>query len=145
MPNTSFLYINNEQLQKEYLDLHLKIIRNDYMNIPEWLWLMADQGIMGYVARQLDLKVESLEDDYYLAYHESYSEKDKPGYLPMWLKNPDYKNSHKNPKLWYEHVWIAKQLIKDDVEFRKEKCKTYIDILNDNNSDLVTNFLHLIR
>ena len=145
MPNTSFLYINNEELQKQYLDLHLKIINNDYMKIPEWLWLMADQGIMGYVARELNLKVESLEDDYYMAYHESYGDRDKSGYLPMWVRNPDYHNPIKTPKLWYEHVWIAKQLIKDNPDFRREKCKSYVDILKDNNSHFANNFLHLIE
>ena len=104
---------------------------------------MADQGIMGYASRYLDLKVESLEDEYYVAYHEPWSDKQKQGYQPMWLKNPDYNNSHKEQKLWYEHVWIAKQVIKDNLDFRREKCTSYIDILKENNSDLVDKFIHL--
>lgn len=145
MPNTSFMYINSKQLQEHYLDLHIKIIKDRHENIPEWLWLMADQGILGYVARDLNLKVESLEDEYYVAYHESDSEMYKQGHLPMWLKNPRYNTDHKNPKLWYEHVWIAKQLMKDNEEFRKERCKEYIEIVKTKNLQLATNFLHLIE
>jgi hypothetical protein len=143
MPNTSFLYINNPELQSLYLNLHNRIINKDYNKIPEWLWLMADQGIMGYASRYLNLKVESLEDEYYIAYHELPSDKEKLGYQPMWLKNPNYNNMHKEQKLWYEHVWIAKQVIKDNLDFRREKCTSYIDILKENNSDLVDKFIHL--
>lgn len=116
MPNTSFLYINNSELCKDYLKKHLDIICRKYDTIPEWLWLLADQGIMGYSARKLNLKVESLENTIYVSYPEI--DTSKVGCGPFWVKNP---NHIEHSTLNYEHVWFTKYRLKVDDEYRKKK------------------------
>jgi len=116
MPNTSFLYINNVDLSKDYLNKHLDIIKKDYTNIPEWLWLLADQGIMGYSARKLNLKVESLENLIYVAYPEI--DTSKVGCGPFWVKNPQH---IEHTSLNYEHIWFGKYALKTDLNYRKVK------------------------
>jgi hypothetical protein len=113
MPNTSFLYINNTELSKDYLDKHLSIIKREYKNIPEWLWLLADQGIMGYSARKLNLKVQSLENFIYVSYPESDSTKVGSGLF--WVKNP---NHIEHETLNYDHIWFSKYRFKTDEEYR---------------------------
>lgn len=114
MPNTSFLYINNPNLCKDYLKKHLDIISRKYDTIPEWLWLLADQGIMGYSARKLNLKVESLENTIYVSYPEI--DTSKVGCGPFWVKNP---NHIEHSTLNYEHVWFTKYRFKTDLEYKK--------------------------
>lgn len=118
MPNTSFLYINNSELCKDYLKKHLDIISKEYKTIPEWLWLLADQGIMGYSARKLDLKVESLENTIYVSYPEI--DNSKVGCGLFWVKNPQH---IEHEILNYEHVWFTKHRFKTDLEYRKLKTK----------------------
>ena len=114
MPNTSFLYINSQKLCNEYLKKHLDVINRNYKHIPEWLWLLADQGIMGYSARKLDLKVESLENTIYVSYPEI--DTSKVGCGPFWVKNPQH---IEHQSLNYEHVWFTKHRFKTDLEYRK--------------------------
>ena len=54
--------MNNKELQRYYYVNHLNIVLTQYKDIPEWLWLLSDQGILGYCARELDCKVGTLED-----------------------------------------------------------------------------------
>lgn len=116
MPNTSFLYINNSELCEDYLKKHLDIIGREYKSIPEWLWLLADQGIMGYSARKLNLKVESLENVIYVSYPEI--DTSKVGCGPFWVKNP---NHIEHQPLNYEHVWFSKYRFKTDSEYKQNR------------------------
>jgi hypothetical protein len=118
MPNTSFLYINNSELCEDYLKKHLDIISREYKSIPEWLWLLADQGIMGYSARKLNLKVESLENTIYVSYPEI--DTSKVGCGPFWVKNPHH---IEHQPLNYEHVWFTKHRFKTDLEYRILRIK----------------------
>ena len=131
MPNTSFLYINNSELCKDYLKKHLSIINREYDYIPEWLWLLADQGIMGYSARKLDLKVESLENTIYVSYPEI--DDSKVGCGLFWVKNPQH-IEHSN--LNYEHIWFTKHRFKTDLDYRELRM---IELQNEYNMLILEN------
>ena len=114
MPNTSFLFVNNKELQSLYLKEHLKIVNNRYEEIPDWIWLLSDQGILGYTARKLNLNVDSIEDKMYLSYHEN--DEDKVGNAPMWIGEESNKE-----KLEYDHIHFGKYKLKNDIEYRTKR------------------------
>ena len=118
MPNTSFVYLNDANLRDEYLKKHLSIIKREYEYVPEWLWLLADQGIMGYSARKLNSKVETVENRIYLSYPEQLHPK-LVGHGLFWVKDPDRKDHEEN--LEYEHVWSNKRSFKVDPEYRAKR------------------------
>ena len=135
MPNTSFVFMNNKKLQKLYYQNHLKIVLKDYKNIPEWLWLLSDQGILGYCSRELGVKVASLEDKAYLSYAEHPDLKSKCGYSPMYLSS-DSIVSYGGFKYW--HIWMDKRRMKNDTKFRTDIVSKLKNILNiENNQDLI--------
>lgn len=128
MPNTSFVLMNNEKLRDEYYKKHMDIITRTYEKIPEWLWLIADQGILGYAIRKLNCKVETIENRLYLSYPELpvNCEINKPGKGLFWVKNPNRIDHTEN--LIYEHIWFEKYFLKTNekhrasrmIEFNKE-------------------------
>lgn len=124
MPNTSFVFMNNENLRKSYLESHLEIINQNHRKIPEWLWLISDQGILGYEARNLDLNVKSIENQIYLSFWESYEIENTCGFTPMWIGQDNEDN-----KLRYYHVWFDKFRMKTDWKWRGEKIKELYSIL----------------
>lgn len=122
MPNTSFVYMNSEILRDEYLKKHLDLITRKYEKIPEWLWLIADQGIMGYSVRKCNSSVETIENNYYVCYPE----------LPVlgpklhgkglyWVKDPNRIDHDEN--LDYYHVWLDKYYFHISSEFKKNKME----------------------
>lgn len=118
MPNTSFVYLSDANLRDEYLKKHLSIIKRKYEYVPEWLWLLADQGIMGYSARKLNSKVETVENRIYLSYPEQLYPK-FVGHGLSWVKDPDRKDHEEN--LEYEHIWSNKRSFKVDPEYRQKR------------------------
>lgn len=127
MPNTSFVFMNNGNLRDEYLKKHLDIINREYDCIPEWLWLIADQGILGYSIRKLNSTAESIENNIYLSYPESpvFGGPKLPGKGLFWLKDPNRIDHTEN--LNYEHVWFNKHALKININFREKKIKEYTE------------------
>ncbi len=117
IPNTSFIFMNDIKIRDEYLKKHLDIINREYDYIPEWLWLIADQGILGYTLRKFNSKVETIENRLYLSYPELPVEKPEVGKGLFWVLDPNRINHVEN--LEYEHVWFAKHAFKTNEEFRK--------------------------
>ncbi len=106
-PNTSFLCFNNMELLKEYHKWHKYLVKTEpYYNIPEWYWLLTDQGILGHVIRENDFKVNTLTNKIALAHHNNidginrYKGKAEKWYNPI---NPDFKK-----EVLFEHVWLDK-------------------------------------
>jgi hypothetical protein len=131
MPNTSFIYLNNKELQNKYLSDHLKIVSKKYKDIPEWLWLLSDQGILGYCARELGSKVGCLEKKAYLAYSEQQVLWEKGadnvcGFSPMWIGIDQIKS---NIQYKYWHIWWYKHLMAKDEIFRADTVKELNNIL----------------
>lgn len=122
VPNTSFVFMNNEELRNDYLKKHLDIITRRYDYVPEWLWLIADQGILGYSARKLKSKVESIENRIYMSYAEVDSASEEaPGRALFWVKDPNRIDHLEN--LDYEHVWFSKYDLKMYPEIREKKMQ----------------------
>lgn len=142
MPNTSFVFMNNRELQDSYYRNHLKVVSAEYKDIPPWLWLLSDQSILGYCARELNCKVASIEDKTYLAYSEGHKdrfditkyiigygsstpEKDC-GHTPMWI---DTNNNNSIGAFEYWHVWVDKHAIDGCHNFRAHVVKELKKIL----------------
>jgi len=104
-PNTSFLCFNNMELLKEYHEWHKKLVTTNGENIPEWFWLLTDQGILGHIIRENDYHVNTLTQNISLAHHNNvdgtnrYKGKAEKWYTPL---NPS------NKELLFEHVWLDK-------------------------------------
>jgi hypothetical protein len=132
MPNTSFVFMNNKELQNNYYVNHLNVVSTKYKNIPEWLWLLSDQSILGYCARELNSKVGCIEDKTYLAFSEEptvgLSQSDC-GYSPMWVDSYS-SNIIGNFKYW--HIWLDKSTMKKNLHFRKLCISKLNSILNEN-------------
>lgn len=133
MPNTSFVFMNNKELQNSYYCNHLNVVLTEYKNIPEWLWLLSDQSILGYCARELNSKVGCIEDKTYLGFSEEQlfsdtSQKDC-GYSPMWVDS-NSSNIIGNFKYW--HIWLDKFTIQKDLKYRKIVINKLNNILNEN-------------
>lgn len=122
MPNTSFVFMNNEKLRDEYYKKHLDLITREYEYIPEWLWLIADQGILGYAIRKLNCSAESIENRLYLSYPElPVLGPMLPGKGLFWVKDPNRQDHLEN--MDYYHVWFDKHYFKTTDWFRNRKIK----------------------
>lgn len=122
MPNTSFVFMNNEKLRDEYFQKHMDLITREYTHIPEWLWLIADQGILGYSVRKLNCTAESIENRLYLSYPELPMLGPKsPGKGLFWVKDPNRTDHTEN--MDYYHVWLDKYYFKTQEWFREQKVK----------------------
>jgi hypothetical protein len=130
MPNTSFVYMNNEDIRDDYLKKHLSIITRKYKQIPEWLWLLADQGILGYSIRKFKGNVETIENRIYMSYPElPVKDNNLVGKGLFWVKDPDRRDHLVNLK--YEHIWLDKYYFKTDQKYREIRVKELEDELED--------------
>ena len=121
VPNTSFVFMNDQKIRDEYLKKHLDIITRKYDYVPEWLSLIADQGIMGYTVRKFNSKVETVENRLYLSYPEMSFVTELVGKGPFWVKDPNRVDHNEN--LEYEHIWFDKYTFKTNDEYRKIKME----------------------
>ena len=105
-PNTSFLCINNMDLLKQYHTWHKKLVTTNGEHIPEWFWLLTDQGILGHIIRENDYTVNSLSNQVSLSHHniingdQRYKGKAEKWYTPL---KPAIKK-----QVDFEHVWLDK-------------------------------------
>jgi hypothetical protein len=130
MPNTSFVFMNNENLRNDYYEKHLDLITREYTYVPEWLWLIADQGILGYSIRKLNCTAESIENRLYLSYPELPILGPKsPGKGLFWVKDPNRKDHTEN--MDYYHVWLDKYYFKTQELFRNKKMEELKKELDD--------------
>lgn len=120
IPNTSFLFINNKKVLEDYLKLHLEIVTRKYEQVPDWLWLMSDQHILGYTIRDQNCKVTSFSDKTYVQFPDE--EKNKVGGLPQWITIPQ---QFQEPTVNFEHVWLDKSTIINNQQFKDLKLKKW--------------------
>ena len=106
-PNTSFLCFNNLDLLKKYHKWHKQLVNiESHHYIPEWYWLLTDQGILGHIIRENDYNVNTLTQRISLSHHNTidkatrYKGKAEKWYLP---ENPNL-----NKEVEFEHVWLDK-------------------------------------
>jgi hypothetical protein len=127
IPNTSFLFINNQKVLDDYLKLHLEIVTKKYEQVPDWLWLMSDQHILGYTIRDLKSKVTSFSDKTYVQFPDNL--KDGVGHLPEWINIPQM---YQETPIKFEHVWLDKSIIVNYPEFKKLRMDKWIKIVTEN-------------
>lgn len=105
-PNTSYLQFNNIELLKEYNEWHKKLVTTNGKSVPEWFWLLTDQGILGHVIRENDYKTNCLTQQVSLSHHNTidiatrYKGKAEKWYKPL--------NTDDNKEIDHHHVWLDK-------------------------------------
>jgi hypothetical protein len=123
IPNTSFMCVNNLELIKEYVSEHSKMI-DTTDDVPEWFWLLTDQGVLGYCFRSGKYKIDTLTDKVFL------SDSDY-GKLPTRNKGlseawyyPIPSDIKKDEFPW-EHVWLSKVVYGLNPNKMIEDCKRF--------------------
>ena len=105
-PNTSFLCFNNLNLLKKYHNWHKKLVTTNAENIPEWFWLLTDQGILGHIIRENNYNVNTLTQKISLSHHNTvdgyYRYKGK---AEKWYS---YTDKDENKEVEFDHVWLDK-------------------------------------
>lgn len=126
MPNTSLLYINDTTLQETYLNMHMQLVNSfdtsDLTKTPEWVWLLADQGLFGQAIRKINIKTETLTDKIFLAENEGWMP-NAEGWADMFYYKMNADQSKE--KTDWEHVWLAKVVYGFDPDFKKRECQRY--------------------
>lgn len=120
IPNTCFLFMNDNELvrnlQKRYRELHLQIVTKKYGYVPDELWLMTDQNILGYLLRDRNANVGHAINKVYIQFADNLGS-DKVGNTPRWTH---FDNLEKyTPEVQYYHVWFEKIAIHSNPEYRK--------------------------
>jgi hypothetical protein len=134
-PNTSFLLINNFELLKEYHNWHKKLVNTNGEEIPEWFWLLTDQGILGHVIREGDYHVNALTNKIFLPNANYGTSKTRykgiaeNWYYPIDAKHDDYfsTDSDGNKHQYWEHVWLDKIHYYLLPNFREEQTQRFFD------------------
>jgi hypothetical protein len=127
IPNTSFLYINNNEIQKRYLELHYEIVNKKYESVPDWLWLMSDQNILGYVARNMKIKASQIDNKVYLQFPDSDQKQGLVGFTPKWTHFDNI--AINKPNLEYNHIWLEKSRLVLDKNYREENMKKWTNMI----------------
>jgi hypothetical protein len=123
IPNTSFMCVTNTNLIKEYVEEHNKMVRTTN-SVPEWFWLLTDQGVLGEVIRSGDYKANTLTDRVFLS-DSDYGNKTTrhKGISEAWYLPIPYDLSKEMIK--WEHVWLAKVVYGTDSELMLRDSKRF--------------------
>jgi hypothetical protein len=126
-PNTSFLCINNLTLLKEYHNWHRDLVNTKGEEVPEWFWLLTDQGILGHVIREGDYTVDTLTDKVFLA-NSNYGDKTQryKGKSEAWYY-PINSEKLKDELISWEHVWFNKIHFALDRELEQRESQRYFE------------------
>jgi hypothetical protein len=127
IPNTSFLYINEPNVQKEYLEEHAKAV-NTKDEVPEWFWLVTDQGLFGQSLRNNNVTPQTLTDRVFLSDTEYFTSEIGRA-VPFF-----YSLEHDKSKddIDWEHVWFRKIVYNYDENERVKDCKRFYKEIIDN-------------
>jgi len=106
-PNTSFLCFNNLDLLKKYHIWHKHLVNtHGKIKVPEWFWLLTDQGILGHIIRENDYNTNTLTNKIALAHHNTTSgNKRYKGKAEKWY-TPEKPSPEREVR--FEHVWLDK-------------------------------------
>jgi hypothetical protein len=126
MPNCSFLFFNNQNVIDQFRKNHEYISGIDYgEDTPYWLFLFAEQNLLGYIMRDLKVNNTTIDDRISIQFPEI---SDEIGFTPEWVYSEHYKN---NIKIEYEHVWMKKFLFGNN-KYTKDKVNEWNKIIIDN-------------
>lgn len=120
IPNTCFLFMNDNEKVKSIIDryreLHLDIVTRKYDYVPDELWLMTDQNILGYIMRDKDAIVGHAINKIYIQFADSVGSS-AVGNTPRWTHFDNIRRMY--PEVKYHHVWFEKIGIHSDPEYKK--------------------------
>lgn len=120
IPNTSFLFINDASVQKEYFEEHTKAV--DTKNeVPEWFWLVTDQGLFGQSLRNNNVSPQTLTDRVFLSDTEYFTS--EIGRAVPFFYSLDHDKSKE--ELNWDHVWFRKIVYNQNENIRLEDCKKF--------------------
>lgn len=133
IPNTCFLFMNDNELvkslQKRYRELHLHIVTKDYKYVPDELWLMTDQNILGYLLRARNANVGHAINKIYIQFADSLGST-AVGNTPTWTH---FDNIEKQlPEVEYHHVWFEKASIHKDQIYKENRMRDWRLRINEN-------------
>jgi hypothetical protein len=93
-------------LLKEYHEWHKKLVTTKGETVPEWFWLLTDQGILGHIIRENDYNTNTLTNKIALAHHNTTSgNKRYKGKAEKWY-TPEKPSPEREVR--FEHVWLDK-------------------------------------
>jgi hypothetical protein len=122
VPNTSFLAFNDMAIRDLYVHMHLSLVKNKGNYVPEWFWLLTDQGILGHAIRRSKTQVGTLTDRIYLS---DSNHSDTSG-RKYGLSEPWYSFNNPKPELVdWEHLWYLKAVFSDNPDLKKSTEDRY--------------------
>jgi hypothetical protein len=127
VPNTSFMVFNNLKLLRKYTEWHKKLVTTNGVSVPEWFWLLSDQGILGYTLREMDVHTNTLTDKIWFSEHNfgkdetRYKGISEPWYYPT--NNVDVTKDN----ISWEHVWIDKIHYGLQPKFKEEQTQRFFE------------------
>ena len=137
VPNTSFLWFNNLNLVKDYLKYHESLICQEGTKVPEWFWLLTDQGILGHAIREGNYNVSSISGNVFLSDSDHTGiDKRHLGMAEPWFRFID---AHEEKCSW-EHLWYIKAVFSHD----KELMKNYIQRYSNEIVEVFPKYAHLV-
>jgi diadenosine tetraphosphatase ApaH/serine/threonine PP2A family protein phosphatase len=125
IPNTSFMQINNIEVIKNYVEEHKKMVSTNE-DVPEWFWLLTDQGVLGHTIRHFNYSVDSLTDKIFLSDSDYGNESTRAQGLSEAWYYPMNANLDKDSLEW-EHVWLAKVVYGLNPDFLAQDIKRFRD------------------
>ncbi len=125
IPNTSFMQINNIEVIKNYVEEHKKMVSTN-QEVPEWFWLLTDQGVLGHTIRHFNYSVDSLTDKIFLSDSDYGNESTRVQGLSEAWYYPMNANLDKDSLEW-EHVWLAKVVYGLNPDFLAQDIKRFRD------------------
>jgi diadenosine tetraphosphatase ApaH/serine/threonine PP2A family protein phosphatase len=125
IPNTSFMQVNNIEVIKNYVEEHKKMVSTN-QEVPEWFWLLTDQGVLGHTIRHFNYSVDSLTDKIFLSDSDYGSESTRAQGLSEAWYYPMNANLDKDSLEW-EHVWLAKVVYGLNPDFLAQDTKRFRD------------------
>lgn len=122
VPNTSFLAFTDLRIRNLYVKMHSDLVKNNGKYVPEWFWLLTDQGILGHAIRESGTAVGTLTDRVYLSDSDHSNIKGRShGLSEAWYT---FTTPKKDLVSW-EHLWYMKAVFSDDLLLRKSTEDRY--------------------
>ena len=133
IPNTCFLFMNDNELvkslQERYRELHLEIVRKNYQYVPDELWLMTDQNILGYLLRARNANVGHAINKIYIQFADNLGST-AVGNTPRWTHFDNIERQL--PEVNYHHVWFEKTHLHQNSEYKENIMKDWQARIDEN-------------
>jgi hypothetical protein len=117
------------KLVAKYHDYHKRLVDTKGAYIPEWFWLLTDQGILGHIIREDGYSAQTLTDRIFLA-NSNYGNgtergkgKSEAWYYPVGCTDK------KDKDVKWEHVWFNKIHVGYSEELMRNECQKYFNEL----------------